>query len=128
MGLTQDFFKWLLLPWVLECVEICVCSLFPTASGSPKSKSRWPSQPDVRDLSSGQGLWAEESVWGFLGPCSPSSFRSNYSFPPFGGCPPRVWALTALASHTSHSVLLWFLVSLVVEDLFCWSSVLFLFL
>lgn len=31
MGLTQDFFKWLLLPWVLECVEICVCSLFPTA-------------------------------------------------------------------------------------------------
>ena len=31
MGLTQDFFKWLLLGWVLECVEFCVCSLCPTA-------------------------------------------------------------------------------------------------
>ena len=44
IDLTQALFKLLLLPWVPECEKFSVHSLrveflFPTASGSPKSKS-----------------------------------------------------------------------------------------
>ena len=108
-----------------------LCVLFISHSpGSPKSQSCWPSQTDVWGLvfpvqASGLG-----SQCGALAPCSlgSSSAIENYSFPPFGGCPPRGVGLDYAASHTSYLSCCGSLVSLVVEDLFCWSSVLFLFL
>lgn len=68
MGLTQDFFKWLLLHWVLECVEFCVCPLFPTALVLLEAPLAFTA--DVRGLVfPEQGLWAGEPVRG-SGPCS----------------------------------------------------------
>lgn len=81
-----------------------LCVLFISHSpGSPKSKSHWPSQPDVWGLVFPvQGLWAGESVWGsgplLLGKqlCSCKLFLH-----------PGVWALTAL-HLIPLTVLLWF--------------------
>lgn len=109
MGLTQDFFKWLLLCWVLECVEFCVCSLFPTAlvllKVSPTGlHSQMSGDSSSQCRASGLG-----SQCGALAPCSlgSSSAVVNYSFSPFGGCPPRGVVLTAL-HLIPLTVLLWF--------------------
>lgn len=60
----------LLLSWVLQCVRFCVLtlgtgSLFQKLSGSPKSKSHWPSKPDVlRDClpSAGSLVWGVDPL------------------------------------------------------------------
>lgn len=44
VGLTQALFKFLFLPWILECVRFCVHSL--------RVKSLFPSKPNVLGVSS----------------------------------------------------------------------------
>ena len=52
MGLTQVPFKLLLLPWILESVDLCEpfkneVSISPQSSDSPKSKPPWLSNSNV---------------------------------------------------------------------------------
>lgn len=98
MGLTQDFFKWLLLRWVLECVEFCVCSLFPTAlvllKVSPAGLHRQmsgDSSSQCRPLGWGVsvGLWP-------LAPWEAALQLKIIPSPHLGVVHPGVWALTTL--------------------------------
>lgn len=97
---------------------------FPQPAIPPGCKPCWFSKPDIKGTclpSAGSPGWgAQGGAW------TPYSSAENSMVvisPTFVGCCTRVWDLTRLCvypSHPSHYGL--FSVSLVVENMFCWSS------
>ena len=93
---------------------------FPQPSGSPESKPRWPSKPNILGAHlPGAGPLGQGTQ---CGAWTPHSLRRDFAIviiPLFVGYPPRVWVLTI--AHLCPSYLSRcgsFFISLVVEDLF----------
>ena len=118
VGLTQDPFKLLLLPWVLEHVRFCVCplrieSLF--SSGLWDSwKPHWPSKPNVPSTRLGWGAQHGVQILYSLGRTSAIVIILL-----FVGCLPKSVGLTILWLCPSYSSLCGSIfIFLVEEDLF----------
>ena len=93
-GLTQAFFKFLLLPCIPECVRLCGPFksgglYFPQPSGSPQIKHCWPSKPNVPGAclpSSGPPGWGAR--YRAQTPCSLGRTSASVMILPFAGRPP----------------------------------------
>ena len=94
--LTQDHFKWLLLPWVPEYVRFCVCpwrveSLFLTALWVSQMEVLWTSKSNILGhIFLLQDAWAVETDGGseplFLGATPTFAIILLYVGCPPGGC------------------------------------------
>ena len=109
MGLTQVPFKLLLLPWILESVELCEpfkneVSISPQSSDSPKSKPPWLSNSNV--------LEAHLPCIGALGWGDHCGAQTTHSLGriilPFVGRLLGDISLDYIASLPLPSILLWF--------------------